>query len=161
MSMLVQQPPVVYVTNQYALAKKLLATTTLPKECFRGVFDRVMLELEGVAKTRFGESVKKRVWSIVSPEKVNTLREFYLLQFCEKILGGFRGEEVEKMLVEYERTNTINSLILSEQLRHAHDLYQDALTSSLELKVNSLTKAWIAEIVKALEKEGFTFPKHR
>lgn len=142
------------------LAERLAGTSGAPEESLRAIFEGAMRELEKIANTTFELPMKERVWEAVSKEKVKTLRETLLHEFCKQILGVFSDVEVGVMLAEHKRTgairgDTVLGATLSVQYQRSLELIIDTVVQ----KAISMIDVWIPEIVEAVRKEGIQLPE--
>lgn len=157
MNFSVQATQVADITNKRELAQRISGHAKAPEQALESIFTGVMQQLEVVAKTKFETSMKDRVWDKVSGDKLKTLKETFILKFCEKILGSFDEEEASAMLEEHKRTGAIKNIIYSSQLQKAFTSSQSSIIDAVVQKANSMTDAWIPEIVDAVRDEGIEF----
>ena len=130
-----------------------------PEQALRSVFLGAIKQLEEVAKTEFSSSMVEKVWDTVSKEKLKSLKESFILEFCDQILGSFEEAEVNAMLEEHKRTSVIRNMKYSTQLQVAFGLSQQNILDAVVEKANSMTTGWIPQIVDAVKKEGIQLPE--
>jgi len=159
MSLTVQESQVSDITAKLELAERMAGHAGAPKQALESIFEGVIQQLEKIADKKFDASLKERVWNKVSKEHLKSLKEHFLLEFCEKILGTFSVNEAEEMLAEHKSTGFVRHFIYSSQIQTAYHLNQSAIIDSGVKKANSMTNDWIPEIVKAVREEGIELPE--
>lgn len=141
------------IPHKWELAKLLSTQAKLAETTLKSVFTEAIENLEGFRKTQFDPALKERVWSRVSADKLNQLKETYYLNFCDQILNGFSEAEVCEMLAEF---NTIGNVTTST---YKARLISSSLNSYLPLekaiskKIDSITLNWLSEISQTVQSE--------
>ncbi len=159
MSSTTQASLVIDITNKWELAQRLSGHAKAPEQALKYIFIGSMQQLEEIANSPFEESMKERVWSAVSNDKLKTLKETFMLAFCDKILGSFNEEQAAEMLEEHKSTGAVKNIIYSSLIQSAYFLHQESISESICNKANSMTETWIPEIVEAVISEGIKLPK--
>ena len=155
----VKSAQIMDVTSKWELAQRLSGHTKAPEQALKCVFKGAMQHLEVVANTKFETSMKERVWEKVSKEKLKTLKETFILEFCDKILGDFNDEAVNEMIEEHKLIGIIKFSMNSIQLQTAYSLTQSSIIDTVVQKANSMIRDWIPEIVNAVKEEGIKLPE--
>jgi hypothetical protein len=145
-------------TNKWELAQRISGHAKAPEQALQSVFTGAMENLEEISKTTFESSMKERVWSSVSEAKLKNLKEAFILEFCEKILGSFSNEEAGTMLEENKKLGAVKNILYSSRLQVAFALQQKSIIEAVVKKADSMTEEWIPEIVAAVKKEGIKLP---
>lgn len=158
MSWAVQGGQVGDITNKWELAQRISGHAKAPEQALKSIFTGAMQSLEEISKTKFESLMKEKIWLTVSGEKLKILREAFILEFCEKILGSFSDEEAAIMLEEHKRTGAVKNMLYSSQLQVAFQLEQESIINAVVKKANSMTEEWIPKIVDAVKKEGIELP---
>jgi len=159
MSLKVQTGQVQDITSKWELAQRMLGHAEAPEEALRCIFTGAMQQLEQIAKTKFEAPMKDRVWDKVSGDRLKTIKETFILQFCDKILGSFNEEDATAMLEEHKRTGAVKTMRYSVPLQVAFQLSQSSIIDAVVQKANFMTDAWIPEIVNAVKSEGIELPE--
>jgi hypothetical protein len=154
MSVKVERSPV-----KFELAERIAGHANAPKEALESIFEGAMKSLETISGTTFESSMKIRVWNAVSPDQLKILKEGFLFEFCNKILGEFNETQADEMLDEHKRTGIIRNVSYSIPLKKAYQVYQDTIIDSVINKANSMIDNWIPIIVSAVRKEGINLPE--
>ncbi len=139
------------VTAKLELAERIAGQDTLPKECLMSVFAGTMKALEKKADTSFKPDLKLRVWTKVSAARLVVIKEYFLMRFCDVILGSFPADIVEVFLKMHKQNGT--TMVFEEEFQRRHDAIRDEVME----KVKSLHDLR-PEIVSALRAEGIKFP---
>lgn len=147
------------ITSKWELAQRMSGHAKAPEQALKSIFKGAMQKLEEVANTNFEVLMKERVWSTVSNENLKTLKKTFILEFCDKILGIFNEEQASEMLEEHKRTGFVKNIIYSSQMQTAYALSQESIIDAVIKKANSMTDAWIPEIIEAVKKEGIELPE--
>lgn len=155
----VQAAQVTDITSKWELAQRISGDEPLPEQALKSIFKGAMEQLEVLAKTKFETPMKDRVWDRVSGDKLKALKETFILEFCERLLGSFDEEKASAMLEEHKRTGTIRNMVYSSQLQIAFALNQSSIIDAVVQKANSMTDAWLPEIVDAVRHEGVELPE--
>jgi len=161
MSLSVEKSQVSDVTAKLELAERMAGHAGAPKQALESIFEGAMRQIEKIAEKQFDTSLKQRVWDMVSKQQLESLKEYFLLEFCENILGTFSNNEAEEMLEEHKRTGSIRHYIYSSQIQTSYQLHHSAIIDSVQVKAESMTDNWIPEIVKAAREEGIELPEPR
>jgi hypothetical protein len=161
MSLSVQAAQDTEISHRCELAQRIAGDAKAPRQALRSVFKRVMKGLEERAHTKFEMAMKDRVWNAVSRQKLKTLRETLILEFCEKILGGFSDGEVDAMLEEHKRTGAVKNINHNVQLQTAYLLSKASIIDAVTQKADSMRDAWTPEIVAAVRHQGIELPEPR
>lgn len=142
--------------NKLTLAHRLFGHSKLHEEALRVIFQGVMEELEKAAESSLDPSMKERVWISVSKDRQKILKDTLMLQFCNKILEGYKEYQIDEMLEEHQRTGSFD---VSYIIRLQTDiiLNKDSIIDAVIEEAKSMTDAWIPEIVEALKMEGVEF----
>ncbi len=143
------------------LAQRISGHAKAPEEALESIFLGAMQHLEKISKTTFDAPMKERVRNAVSAERLTGLKEVFILEFCEKILGDFDENDVSAMLEEHKRTGIITTQKYSQQLQIAFALNQGIIIDAVVNKANSMKDALFPEIVEAVKKEGIKLPEHK
>lgn len=159
MNLNVQAVQITDVTNKWELAQRISGHAEAPEQALQSVFKGAIQQLEKISKTKFENSMKDQVWNVVSKEKLKTLKETFILEFCEQILGSFSEDEASFMLEEHKRTGAVRNIIYSSQIQIAFALSQSSIIEAVVKKANSMTTKWIPEIYEAVRKEGIQLPE--
>jgi hypothetical protein len=146
------------ITNKWELAQRISGHSKAPEQALKSIFTGAMQALEGVTKTKFENSMTQRVWNVVSEERLKTLRETLILEFCDKILGTFNDDETAIMLEEHKRTGAVRNVKYSFQIRYAYANNQNSIIDAVVKKAAAMTEEWIPEIVGAVKQEGVELP---
>ena len=159
MSLKVQTGQVQDIATKWELAQRISGHAKAPEQALKSVFTAAMQQLEVIARTKFETPMRDRVWDRVSGDKLKALKEEFILEFCDKILGGFDEEAATAMLAEHKRTGDVKNLRYSTQLQVAFQLSQSSIIDAIVQKANSMTDSWIPEIVNAARSEGIELPE--
>jgi hypothetical protein len=154
----VQASQVTDIASKWELAQRMSAHAKVPEEALMSLFTGAMQGLEQITKTTFETSMKERVWDAVSKEKLKSLKEALMFEFCEKILGGFNEDQASEMLEEHKRTGFVENSIYSFHLQVAYALSRELISDAVVQKALSMRDVWIPEIVEAVRKEGIQIP---
>lgn len=141
------------------MAQRISGQANAPEQALKSIFEGFMQKLEIVSKIKFEDSMKDRVWNAVSGEKLKTLKETLIFEFCEKILGDFNEDEAKEMLEEHKSTGAVKNIRYSHHLQTAYELSRSSIIDAVTNKANSMTQEWRPEIAKAVEKEVIDFTK--
>ncbi len=143
---------------QRELANRIAGHAKAPEEAIRSVFEGLIKGLQEIGKVTIESNLKERIWNQVSKDKLVTIKETFILEFCSKILGG-SNEDIEEMLEEHKRTGFIKNPIHSAYVKVAYQLNHDNIINAVCAKASSMSEEWIPEVVAALEKEGIKLPE--
>ena len=144
---------------KWELAQRLAGQANAPKDALESIFKGAINALEEESKTTISPSIKQRVWENVSKERLKTLTQAFLEEFCKETLGSFTEEEINQMLQEHKQTNVIKYSKLNIQLQVSFQLTQPLVIDVVVRKAQSMVTEWIPEIAAAVEKEGIKLPK--
>lgn len=144
---------------KFELAERIAGKSSVHEQALESVFVGVMSGIKETAKIEFEPSLKQRIWNKVSKSRLDSLKEFLLLKYCEKILGTFGNTELEEMLEEHKRTGYVKNDIYKAQLQIAYYFHHLHIIYAVVEKANSMTKDWIPEIVQAVREEGIVLSK--
>ncbi len=139
--------------NRLELAKRIAGDATAPEDSLRSIYKGAFIRLEELLKTAPQSSVKERVWTIVSRERLPILKETLISAFCENILFAFEDKEISEMLEEHKRTGFVKNSIYSGQIQVAYFLKKEIIINTVVEKANSMTDDFIPDIVAALQDE--------
>ena len=124
----------------------------IPLQSCRAIFQGVMVAAETIAQRKFDAALIKRVWKKVAREPLNQLKELFLSQFCEKVLGGFTEEQVQTMLDEQNMHGTITShrqSLIEAQIRHKPELIL-----LMKAQTDTITDSMFPKVCQAIRNEG-------
>lgn len=146
-------------TPQWELAKRLLDKEETPQDILELIFTTAMKKLETIANQSFEASIKERVWKKVFTERVKGLNEILIREFCDKILGNFSNENVNKMIEEHKLTGVIRFSENSIELQINFHCNESSIKNTVKQKAHSMIQSCIPEIVKAINEEGIKLPE--
>lgn len=158
MDLSVQVPQVIDLTTKWELAQRISGHAQAPEQALKSVFTGAMQQLEVVANFKFETSMKDRVWEKVSGDKLKTLKETFILEVCEKILGGFDEKEAKAMLEEHKKNGAVQNTLYCLRLQDAFELKHASVIHAVVQKAHSMTVAWIPAIVDEVRREGVKLP---
>jgi hypothetical protein len=147
------------MTAKWELAQRISGHAKAPEDAIRSIFTGIMISLEDHAKKTFEPSMKDRVWNKVSKENLKTIKDFFITEFCDKILGRFKENEVEEMLKEHIRTGFVRNPLYSSHIQTAYHFNQTSIIDSICKKAEEMATGWVPEIIQALKEEGVAFPE--
>jgi hypothetical protein len=159
MSFSVQAAQVTDMNSKRELAQRLSGHARAPEEALKSIFTGAMQQLEVVTERKFETPMQDRVWNKVSGNRLKVIKETFILEFCEKILGRFNGEETSAMLEEHLKTGAVKNVTYIPKLQTAYESSRSSIIDAVVQKANSMKDAWIPEIVDALRQEGVQFPQ--
>jgi hypothetical protein len=158
MSASAQELKVTDITAKWELAQRMAGHSKMPEDCLKALFEGIIQGIEKQANTTLKPSLRERVWEAVSKEKLKNLKETFILEVCEKILGGFKEAEVKEMLEEHKRAGAVKNSIYNAQLRVLHFSKKEPINDAVFKKVLSFKEDWIPQIVDMVKKEGIELP---
>ncbi len=149
----------VAVTSKWELAQRISGHTTLPEQALESVFKGAMQQLEVVAHTKFESPMKERVWVAISGQRLRDIRETFMLEFCDQILGSFSEEEATEILEEHKRTGAVKNIMHSARIQTAYALCQSSIVDAVVKKASSMSNGLVPELVAAVKREGIELPE--
>lgn len=147
------------ITYRWELAKRLTGDTKAPEQVLKAIFQGCMNSLQKIYHTKFTSNLQDKVWDSVSKDRLATLNETLILDFCEKILEKFNDKEVNEILEEHKSTGFVNNFAYTGYLKTAYSFYKEDILETVALKANSMTNNFIPEIIIAVRKEGIQLPE--
>ncbi len=148
---------VVDVTSKLELAERMAGRANAPKQALESIFQGVIMQLETQATTTFESSMKEKVWDAVSPEPLKKLKEAFLLEFCDKILGRFDDKEASEMLEEHKRTGLVKNTKYKGELQRTCNSFRESIIDFVCEKADSMTNSFTQKIIESVKKEGVKF----
>ena len=142
------------ITNKWELAQRMAGHTKAPEQALKSVFEGAMQQLEVVANTKFESPMKERVWGAISGQRLKDIRETFMLEFCDQILGGFSEEQAAEMLEEHTRTGAVKDIRYSAQIQTAYALSQSSIIDAVVKKASSMSNGLVPDLVAAVKREG-------
>lgn len=146
------------LNSKWELAQRMSGHAKAPEQALKSIFNGAMLGIEEATNTTFEASTKERIWNAVSNEKLEMLKEHFMLDFCNKILGGFNEKQAGEMLEEHKKTGRVKNIIYSGQIQTAYYFNQELIIKDIAEKASSMADAWVPEIIEAVKKEGVQLP---
>lgn len=156
-------PPVNIAMNptadQRELANRISGNSKAPEQAIKSVYEGIMRGMQEIGNVTIEANLQERIWNEVSREKLVTIKEIFILEFCSKILGGSKNEDVKAMLEEHKRTGYVRNPVHSSYLQVAYQLNHNEIINAVCAKASAMADEWIPQIVAALEKEGIKLPE--
>lgn len=109
MNLNIQASQVSHTTSEWELAQRMAGHANAPEQTLKSIFTGAMLQLKEIADCSFDVLMKEKVWNAVSVETSKYLKDTFMMEFCDKILGTFSEAEASEMLEEHKRTGFVKS----------------------------------------------------
>lgn len=112
------------------LANCLTEKLKIPETAVKALFQNVFKEIEeNEVNNSLDQSLKDRAWELLSEQPIQSIKEFFLSQVCDKVLGCFNKYEIQQMWQEHQANGAIKHPLLCKRIRSA---YQETYSEIFE-----------------------------